>query len=71
MRITIDIDARQMAEVQRVTGEAKKSPAIRRALAEFVTERRRKEFLRRVLAGGSDYGITNDELEAQGTYDAD
>lgn len=71
MRITIDIDENQLAELQKATGESKKSPAIRRALAEFVIEKRRKEFLRRVLAGGSDYRTTNEELEAQGTYDAD
>lgn len=70
MRIRVDIDEKQLVEVQKATGELKKSPAIRRALDEYVKEGRRKDFLRKVLSGGSDYALSNEELEALGTYDA-
>ena len=71
MRITVDIDEDQLNVIQRATGERKKSPAIRQALAEFIAERKRKRLLRKVMDGGTDYSLTNDELEALGMYDAD
>ena len=71
MRITVDIDEKQLTAIQRATGQRKKSPAIRQALDEFVEERRRKRLLRKVLDGRTDYSLSNDELEALGTYDAD
>jgi hypothetical protein len=71
MRITLDIDESQLEEIQQATGQQKKSPAIRQALDEFVTDRKRKQFLLKVMEGGVDYGLTNDELEARGTHDAD
>lgn len=71
MRITLDIDEVQLKAIQRATGHKKKSPAIRQALAEFVAGRRRKQFLSKVMAGKVDYSLTNDELEAMATYDAD
>ncbi len=71
MRITVDIDESQLRTIQQATGQRKKSPAIRQALDEFVAERKRKQFLLKVMEGSVDYGLTNDELEARGTYDAD
>ena len=71
MRITVDIDESQLQAIQEATGQQKKSPAIRQALDEFVAERKRKQFLLKVMEGGVDYGLTNEELEARGTYDAD
>ncbi len=71
MRITVDIEDSQLQVIQQVTGIRKKAPAIRQALAEFVEESMRKRFLTRVMEGGVDYGSTNEELEAMGTYDAD
>ena len=70
MRITIEIDESSLSEILKATGEKKKSPAIRQALEEYVAERRRRDFLRKVLQGQSDYGRSNQELEALGTYDA-
>ena len=67
MHITIDIDESQLQAIQLATGQLKKSPAIRRALDEFITERRRKQFLLKVMEGGVDYALTNEELEARGT----
>ncbi len=71
MRITVDIDESQLHAIQQATGQRKKSPAIRQALDEFVAERKRKQFLLKVMEGSVDYKLTNDELEARGTYDAD
>ncbi len=71
MRITVDIEESQLRVIQEATGTTKKAPAIRRALAEFVAERQRKQFLSKVMEGGVDYGLTNDELEAREAYDAD
>lgn len=70
MRITIEIDENNLSEILKATGEKKKSPAIRRALEEYVAERKKKNFLRKVIQGQSDYGLSNQELEALGMYDA-
>ncbi len=71
MRITVDIEESQLKAIQNATGQQKKSPAIRQALDEYVEERKRRQFLSKVMEGRVDYGLTNDELEARGTYDAD
>ena len=71
MRITVDIDEKKLELIQLATGEKNKSPAIRRALDEFVAERERKLFLRKVIDGRTDYSRSNEELEARASYDAD
>ena len=71
MRITVDIDESQLAAIQQATGVKKKAPAIRQALTEYVAERQRRRFLSRVMEGGVDYGLTNEELESRGSYDAE
>jgi len=71
MRITVELDSATMAKVQEFTGTRKKAPAVRRALDGFVRERERKKFLRKVLAGGTDYRMSNEELEALAEYDPD
>jgi len=69
MRITIEIDEKVLALVQRETGIRKRSPAIRRAVADYVDEMERKRFLRRVMEGKSDYSLTNEQLEVRSTLD--
>lgn len=71
MRITLDIDADRLAQIQRLTGIRKQSPAVREALEQYIREVERKKFLRKVLDGKTDYSLSNDELEALGDYDAD
>ena len=71
MRITVDIDESDLASVQRMTGIRKKSPALRRAVLDYVREMEKKRFLQKVMEGRSDYGLTNDALEGLGEYDAD
>lgn len=70
MRITVDIDAETLDAIQKETG-LKKSPAIRKIAADYVMGLQRKRFLRKVLEGRTDYGMTNEQLEGLGSYDVD
>jgi hypothetical protein len=69
MRITFEIDANQLRQIQKITGEKKKSPAVSRALADFLRMRQRQELIERALAGETDYALTNDALEALDLYE--
>ena len=71
MRITVEIDDRDLASIQKATGISKRSPAIRQALRSYLRDLEKRRFLRQILDGKSDYSLTNDELEAMGTYDSD
>ncbi len=65
MRVTVDIDEDTLAEVARITGEKKMSPAVARAVGEFVKRAKAREFGRLLREGVFDYETTNDELEAR------
>ena len=41
-----------------------------RALEEFLRQQARREFVARVLAGKTDFAVTNDELEARDIHEA-
>jgi Arc/MetJ family transcription regulator len=69
MRITIEIDANELASIQKITGEKKKSPAVTQALTAYLNWRRRCDFIQRVLAGKTDYSATNEALEARDVYE--
>ncbi len=71
MRLTVDIDEKDLAAIQKATGIRKKSPAVKKAAEEYLYALKRQEFLQRVCEGKTDYGMTNEELEAEGTYDSD
>jgi Arc/MetJ family transcription regulator len=71
MRITVDIDASDLASVQKATGIRKRSPAVRQAVAGYVKDVERKRFLQRVMECKTDYATRNEELEARDTHDAD
>ena len=64
MRITVEIDENVMNEIQRITGEKKQSPAVAKALRDYLTTKRRDDFLQSVLSGATDFSATNDEVEA-------
>ena len=66
MRLTVDIDEKELAQVQRATGVRKKSPAIKKAVEGFLYAVERRRFLKRVCEGKTDYSLTNDELEESG-----
>jgi Arc/MetJ family transcription regulator len=63
MRITVDIDEATLAELARITGESKKSPAVAKAVTEFVNRKKARDFGRLLREGAFDYPATNDEIE--------
>lgn len=67
MRITVDLDEKTLEELSRVTGEKKKSPAVAKAVAEFLKRQQAREFGRLLQEGAFDYPYTNEEIEAFGT----
>ena len=71
MRITVDLDEKDLASVQRATGIRKRSPAVRKAISDYVKDLDKKRFLHHVMEGKSDYAVSNAELEARDTHDAD
>lgn len=66
VRITVDIDENVLNDAVRLTGESRKSPAIARAVEEFVKRRKAREFGRMLREGVFSYPLTNDEVERQG-----
>jgi Arc/MetJ family transcription regulator len=71
MRITVEIDDQVLQRIQKATGQRKRSPAVREALQRYLREREKKELLRKVLGGESDFGMTNEELEGLASHDSD
>ena len=69
MRITFEIDAKDLKQIQKITGQRKKSPAISHALGDFLRMRERRAFIQKALAGRTDYPLTNEELEARDVYE--
>jgi hypothetical protein len=69
MRITFEIDADDVKKIQKITGQKKKSPAISRALADYLQMRERRAFIEKALAGQTDYPLTNEQLEARDMYE--
>jgi hypothetical protein len=65
MRVTFEITANDLKQIQKIIGQKKKSPAISRALADFLRMRERQAFIEKALAGQTDYALTNDDLEAR------
>lgn len=63
MRITIDIDEATLERVQKITGENKKSPAVSKAVEEFVRRKMAKEFGALLMEGAFDYPHTPEEIE--------
>jgi|BarGraIncu01122A_1022018.scaffolds.fasta_scaffold00889_8 hypothetical protein len=70
MRITVDIEASELRRIQKVTGQKKMSPAVSRALSEFLKLQERQKFIERALSGQTDFALTNEELEARDVYEA-
>ncbi len=55
MRITVDVDDAILAEAMQLTGERNKSPAIAKAVTEFVRRSRAREFGRLIRESAFDY----------------
>ena len=56
MRITIDIDENVLNDAINFTGEKHKSPAVAKAVEEFVRRKKAKEFAYLVRENAFDYG---------------
>ena len=63
MRITVDLDDSVLEELMKITGEKMKSPAVAKAVEEFVKRKKAREFGRMLREGAFDYPVTNEELE--------
>ncbi len=70
MRITVEIDAKSMQRIQRLTGQRKKSPAVSEALSAYLRQQERRALIERALSGKTDYSMSNQELEARDLYEA-
>lgn len=55
MRITVDIEDDVMSELLKITGDKNKSPAVARAVTEFVRRKQAREFGRMIREGVFDY----------------
>jgi Arc/MetJ family transcription regulator len=69
MRITVEIDESTIQSIQHLTGLKKKSPAISKALHDYLRDARKRRLIQGVMEGKSDYSTTNEELEASAAYD--
>jgi Arc/MetJ family transcription regulator len=70
MRITVDIDATVLRQIQSFTGQKKKSPAVSQALDAYLRQQGRRRLIERALSGKTDFALTNEELEARDVYEA-
>jgi Arc/MetJ family transcription regulator len=64
MRITIDLDESVLNDLLQLMGEKKKSPAVSKAVVEYVKRAKAKEFGRLLREGHFDYPLTNEQVEA-------
>lgn len=55
MRISVDIEESILEEVMAITGEKNKSPALAKAVTEFVRRQRAREFGRMIRESAFDY----------------
>jgi hypothetical protein len=69
MRITVDLNPEDLAAVSRLTGIEKKSPAVSRAIQEYLRQKEREAFLMRVLSGETDYSTSNKEIEKSTSWE--
>ncbi len=62
MRITVDIEESILNDLSELLGESKKSPAVARAVTEFVKRQKAKEFGLKIMEGRFNYGATAEEI---------
>ncbi|MCF7731528.1 MAG: type II toxin-antitoxin system VapB family antitoxin [Akkermansiaceae bacterium] len=55
MRITVEIEDRILGDLMKITGDKHKSPAVARAVTEFVRRKKAREFGRLIREGAFDY----------------
>ena len=65
MRITVDIEEDVLTELLKITGDKNKSPAVARAVTEFVRRKQAREFGRMIREGIFDYPVPQADPEGQ------
>jgi Arc/MetJ family transcription regulator len=70
MRITVEIDAKAVHQIQKLTGKKKKSPAVSEALTAYLRQQERRALIERALSGKTEFSMSNEELEARDVYEA-
>jgi Arc/MetJ family transcription regulator len=55
MRITVDIEDEVLIELMKITGDKNKSPAVARAVTDYVRRKQAREFGRMIREGVFDY----------------
>jgi len=55
MRITVDIEESVLSDLMEITGDKNKSPAVARAVTEYVRRKQAREFGRLIREGAFDY----------------
>jgi len=63
MRISVEIDEATLREVMAMTGEKRKSPALAKAIVEFVNRRKAREFGRLIRESAFDYPDESVEVD--------
>lgn len=63
MRITVDIEDQELAELLKITGKKTKSSAVASAVTEFLNRKKAREFGRLLREGHFDVDFTNDDVE--------
>lgn len=59
----MEINDAVIDDLMRITGEKMKSPAVSKAVEEFVKRKKAKEFGRMLREGAFDYPVTNEAIE--------
>ena len=62
MRITVDIDEGILDQLLALTGEKMMSPAVARAVEQFVKRAKAKEFGTRLREGHFDYALSDEQI---------
>lgn len=63
MRMTVDLDEKTLAELLKVTGLKKNSPAVALAVREFLNRKKARDFGLLLREGAFDYPSTNEQVE--------
>ena len=63
----MDIEDSILNDLMIMVGEKKKSPAVSKAIREFVQRQKARDFGKLLREGTFDYPLTNEEIEQQDT----
>lgn len=63
MRMTVELDEETLAELLKVTGHKKNSPAVAFVVRDFLNRKKARDFGRMLREGAFDYPATNVETE--------